>query len=106
MGSPPKMKLWVLLLLYVVAMTKAYVLIDPLTGRPIEEQSPSIQESKSEQQFFDEQSQSFDEQGFDIVDDLPVFKPQKTKVPAPEYYAQDGKAPIYKIYKKNPYGRR
>ena len=44
-------------------MTKAYVLIDPLTGRPIEEQSPSIQESKSEQQFFDQQSQSFDEQG-------------------------------------------
>ena len=44
-------------------MTKAYVLIDPLTGRPIEERSPTIQESRSEQQFFDEQSQSFDGQG-------------------------------------------
>ena len=52
-----------MLLLYVASMTKAYVLIDPLTGRPIEEQSPSFQEIKSEQQFFDEQSQSFDEQG-------------------------------------------
>ena len=47
-------------------MTKAYVLIDPLTGRPIEERSPTIQESRSEQQFFDEQSQSFDGQGIQI----------------------------------------
>ena len=48
-------------------MTKAYVLIDPLTGRPIEDRSPTIQESRSEQQFFDEQSQSFDGQGTYII---------------------------------------
>ena len=41
-------------------MTKAYVLIDPLTGRTIEQESPTIQENRSKQKFFDEQSQSFD----------------------------------------------
>ena len=51
-----KFQLWILFLLYVVSMTKAYVLIDPLTGRSID-QSPTIQENKSQQQFFDEQSQ-------------------------------------------------
>merc|ERR1712228_310988 len=104
--SPTKMKPWFLFLLYVVSMTKAYVLIDPLTGRPIEQLSPTIQENKSEQQFFAEQSQLFDEQGLDFTEDLPLYKPQERRIPAPEYYAKDGKTPIYKIFRKHPYGRR
>ena len=40
------------------------------------------------------------------LSELPLYNPQERKVPAPEYYAKDGKTPIYKIFRKNPYGRR
>ena len=43
--------------------------------------------------------------GLNVADDLPLYQPQQRRVAAPEYYAQDGKTPIYKILKKNPYGR-
>ena len=50
--------------------------------------------------------------GLNTQDDLPVYQPQQgrnqpqqTRVPAPEYYAQDGKTPIYKVFRKHPYGR-
>ena len=46
-------------------MTRAlpYELIDPLTGRPIEELSPTIQENRSEQNLFDQAFQFFDYEG-------------------------------------------
>ena len=44
--------------------------------------------------------------GLNVADDLPVYQPQQRRVAAPEYYAQDGKTPIYKVFKRNPYGRR
>ena len=44
--------------------------------------------------------------GLNVADDLPLYQPQQRRVAAPEYYAQDGKTPIYKVFKRNPYGRR
>ena len=44
--------------------------------------------------------------GLNVADDLPLYQPQQRRVAAPKYYPQDGKTPIYKIFKKNPYGRR
>ena len=32
--------------------------------------------------------------------------PQQTSNVGREYFAQDGKTPIYKIFKRNPYGKR
>ena len=53
--------------------------------------------------------------GLKVADDLPLYQPQQgnafqRRVAAPVYYAQDGgkdgKTPIYKVFKRNPYGRR
>ena len=85
-------------------MTRAFVLIDPITGRSIRGRSPTIQENRSQLNWFNQAYQSID-QGLDVAEDLPVYRPQQRRIPAPEYYAQDGKTPIYKILKKNPYGR-
>ena len=85
-------------------MTRAFVLIDPSTGRSIRGRSPTIQENRSQLNWFNQAYQSID-QGLDVAEDLPVYRPQQRRIPAPEYYAQDGKTPIYKIFKKNPYGR-
>merc|ERR1712038_751609 len=96
-----KMKVWILLFLTMVSMTRAFVLIDPSTGRSIRGRSPTIQENRSQLNWFNQAYQSID-QGLDVAEDLPVYKPQQRRIPAPEYYAQDGKTPIYKILKKNP----
>ena len=44
--------------------------------------------------------------GLNVADDLPLYQPQQRRVAAPKYYPQDGKTPIYKVFKRNPYGRR
>lgn len=78
--------------------TCAFVLIDPSTGRVIE--SPSFRESLSQEEYFEQQETDED------LDVLPMFSsPKRRRIPAPEYYAQDGKTPIYKVFKKHPYGR-
>ena len=84
-----------------VLMTAAesYVLVDPITGRVLEKQSPSFQNRRIEparQAIFESSNRD---------SDLPLYQPQQRRVPAPEYYAMDGSTPIYKIFKRNPYGR-
>ena len=83
-----------------LALTKAYVLVDPITGRVLEKQSPSYQERRLVQSLDIENSFVTNSDS-----DLPIYSPQQRRVPAPEYYAADGKTPIYKIFRKNPYGR-
>ena len=86
----------------VMALAKAYVLINPSTGRVIESHSPSFQESRSTVEFYDQNEEENFEQDLDT---LPLYRPKQRRIPAPEYYAQDGKTPIYKIFRKNPYGK-
>ena len=47
-----------------VCMAKAspYVVLDPLTGRTIDKLSPTIQENRSQQNWFDQAPQSFEDQ--------------------------------------------
>ena len=47
-----------------VCMTSAspYVVLDPLTGRTIDKLSPTIQENRSQQDWFDQAPQSFEDQ--------------------------------------------
>ena len=47
-----------------VCMAKAspYVVLDPLTGRTIDKLSPTIQENRSQQDWFDQAPQSFEDQ--------------------------------------------
>ena len=78
---------------------ESYVLVDPITGRVLEKQSPSFQNRRIEparQAIFESSNRD---------SDLPLYQPQQRRVPAPEYYAMDGSTPIYKIFKRNPYGR-
>ena len=87
-----------------VVAVESYVLVDPITGRVLEKQSPSFQSRR-----FETPSPTLDiGNTFEISNsdsDLPLYQPQQRRVPAPEYYAMDGLTPIYKIFKRNPYGR-
>lgn len=85
-----------------ISLGNCFVLIDPSTGRVIEGRSPSFRRPIPQEQLFQVQMQ---EEESNFEEDLPVFTAKQRTAPAPEYYAQDGKTPIYKIFKKNPYGR-
>ena len=86
---------------------ESYVLVDPITGRVLEKQSPSFQSRRFEQPRptldIGNTFESSNSGGGDS--DLPLYQPKQRRVPAPEYYAMDGATPIYKIFKRNPYGR-
>ena len=91
------------MLLALLALSDGYVLIDPMTGRVLEkslEAQQRFQEAIRQQQLLaaDGQSQA---DGDATDSELPP-----RHIPAPEYYATDGRTPIYKVLNKNPYGKR
>ncbi len=45
-----------------MARASPYVVLDPLTGRTIDKLSPTIQENRSQQDWFDQAPQSFEDQ--------------------------------------------
>ena len=87
-------------------IVNGYVLIDPITGRVRERQSPTIQEERNQMEILEPENLGLQVSQDVQIFGLPTFSPQpRVRVPAPEYYAADGKTPIYKIFRKNPYGR-
>ena len=80
-----------------MALSDSYVILDPNTGRVIDAESPTVQEKRG-QEFFDIED-TFKQEDVDISN-----PGDSVHIPAPEYFAQDGKTPIYKIFKKSPYG--
>ena len=85
---------------------ESYVLVDPITGRVLEKQSPSFQSRRIEQPRPTlDIGNTFESSNSGGDSDLPLYQPKQRRVPAPEYYAMDGATPIYKIFKRNPYGR-
>jgi len=92
------MKVLLLILATFLVLADAYTLIDPITGRVRGGLSPTIQNARS--QLLRRFNDNFED------DDSDLYLTQKARrIPAPEYYAQDGRTPIYKIFRKNPYGR-
>ena len=66
-------QVWMLLFLTMVSMTRAFVLIDPSTRRSIG-RSPTIQENRSQLNWFNQAYQSFDQQGMVYLANFKTYK--------------------------------
>lgn len=85
----------VALFLVGLCLVKAYTIIDPTTGLQVALLSSTelqVAQNRYRHQFFQRDQ------------DVQRVQPRQ-RVPAPEYYASDGQTPIYKLFKRNPYGR-
>jgi len=85
------------LLTFLMGLANCYVILDPSTGRVVAVSSPTFQEER-------DQEKSFDIKDNFRLDDIDLEQhPERISVPAPEYFTEDGKTPIYKVFKKYPY---
>jgi hypothetical protein len=85
------------LLMVLIGLANCYVILDPSTGRVVAVSSPTFQEER-------DQEKSFDIKDNFRLDDIDLEQhPERISVPAPEYFTEDGKTPIYKVFKKYPY---
>ena len=84
-------------------VSNSFVILDPVTGR----ESAVITAETSNDQENRGLGQLYLQDYFRSESDIDFSNPaKKFSIPAPEYFGQDGKTPIFKIIKKSPYGHK